>query len=318
MINRDEKFLYPDIRTQEIPTQTPAIPGQVNQVAQTYGNALNSALSQPRQSYGQYLANRTGPPATDIQRSQVGTDAINAINSLWGVGTPSNTYNQFTPQQVQNYMQAYPQWNTQAPAAEAQAIRMFQAGQMDPGATPQGFNVNQILDTQGAYDASLAEADRRFKTTLMPALQESFGSKGLRYSSDFANAGARAYGDIQAQLGTQAARDQLAARQKVGDIGVQRAQLLGQFGAQDTALAQANQAKDFQEFLRMQPDSMYPAAQQFLGTRPIYPNVVTGGSPTLTQNPSQLDAVNQYLQAITNIAGAVPTVKNIWSDVFGS
>lgn len=235
-----------------------------------------------------------------------------------------------------------------------------------------------ITDTEGAYGKSLDAANRQFTQYLLPQMLESYGRRGGRYSSAIADAGARSYGDIQANLGAEAAKARIAAteanagrvltadeglaarvlaanegysnrklsagesfanrsltanetyaqriaaaneaaqaRKQTAALAALQARMggattLSNIGIGNTALAQANQAKDYQEFLRYQPDAYFGAAQNFLNTRPIYPQVITGGQPVLTQNPSQLDAVNQYLNAISNIAPAVSTAANLF------
>lgn len=329
MINRETGFQYPDIRTFDVPPLTPGIPGQVGKVADTYGNLINQKLQNPSAAYGDYVLNRTGPAATDIQPDEAVTGAVSALNSLWGLPTRkpgrAATLGKKPTAQELSSKHAINADSELGKAIMADAGKdggiaaSYGYGAGDPG-TPDsfepaaGFNINDVLaGPENAYRASLDEANRQFSTYLLPQLKESFGKRGLRYSSAIADAGARAYGDIQANLGTKAAEAKLGVNRDVLNAGLNRAQILNQIGIGNTALRQQNQAKDYQEFLRTQPDAFFNAAQAFLGTRPIYPQVVTGGQPVLTQNPSQLDSANQYLDAISRIVSAIPAATAIFS-----
>lgn len=63
MINRKQEWQIPPINAQEVPTQTPQIPGQVQDIAGRVAGNLRRDLAQPQQAYSQFVANRTGPTA---------------------------------------------------------------------------------------------------------------------------------------------------------------------------------------------------------------------------------------------------------------
>lgn len=349
MINRETGFQVPPIQTAQVPTDTPAVAPAVNQVAGTYGSQISQRLQNPYQSYGDYVAKRGGGAPTDIAPDAATTSAVQALNALWGIKSPSTGGTpgaSFSPKALNyaatNFANYFP-GGVGHPNARAnwdalpQYLKDQSLGAVGEGGTPGGapdtgidFNIGHVLnspgavDTEGAYNKSLEAADRQFKQYLLPQLLESFGNRGLRFSSAVTEAGAKSYGDLQANLGAQAAQARVAAqeaaagRKQAANLGVlgagtTRANTLANIGVGGTALSQANRAADYQDFLRFQPDAAYSAAQGFLGTRPIYPQVITGGQPVLTQNPSQLDAVNQYLNAISNIGPAVSKTLGMFS-----
>ena len=270
MINRSQSFKYPDIKTKDIGTMTPSIPSLVDSVAQTYGGNIGTGLAAPQMEFGQWMKGRRGQGLRD---------------------RAYELYPQFTGYD-----------DTQIPFFAQEAART--AGPLDPLdlnvpkqlGEAEGMYRNLPVTVDDAYKASLDEGDRRFKTYGLPEINEQFGKRGLRYSTAIADAGAREYSDIQSKYGSEAAKAKIDAT-KVGAGG------LASIGGIIQAINESNAARKYAEFLRFQPDAYYGAAQNFIGTKPIYPNVVTGGAPIVQNNPSQLDGANEYLNAIKQLSG---------------
>ena len=290
-------------------------------------------------SFQEFLRTNTAKSPTDISpASEIGT----ASRYLQG-GSPLATRKRVPNQAAaeafaQHWWPNYTGgWNTLPAGLQNEALEATM-DEMDDFSNPNVINLDAFrntpvpgaVDTQSIYDTALSRGNRQFQEYLLPQLIEKFGTKGLRYSTDLGRAASRSYGDLTAQILEQAAQADVTAREAAAgrvmtgreqELGAQRLTLeqanaaeaarrgsatgLSNIGAIINALNESNLQRNYQEFLRFQPDAYYGAAQSFLGTRPISPNLITGGQPIFTQQPSQLDAVNEYLRAIANISGTV-------------
>lgn len=176
-------------------------------------------------------------------------------------------------------------------------------------------NVIGKTDTSGAYKASLDEANRQFNTRLLPQLLESFGARGGRYGSDVARAGANAYGDLQARLGTQAAQSDIAAQEAYAGRELSGS---GIYGQQLASLAQVlnlmanlrnvDKQYSYQDYAKNQPETYYNNARSFLDLKPIFPETIVGPSSIYQEKPNIWDyigRIQQHLQGDASIFGSV-------------
>lgn len=170
------------------------------------------------------------------------------------------------------------------------------------------------VDTGSIFDAMQAATQRNIRETAIPSLQESFGVRGGRYGSDFANAVTKYIADAMAGIGVERAKAGVGAgeaaagrRLSASDIINRLAGTLGNIGQGAEARGAGNINRAIAEFLRMQqaPGAEYfGAAQQFAQTPPIFPQIAQGTS-AYQPGISWLDVANtvaKLAQSGTSIA----------------
>ena len=177
-------------------------------------------------------------------------------------------------------------------------------------------NIPGATDVSPIYGQGLDFINRQFSQYLLPEILEKFGRRGLRYSSDVANAAARTYGDITSQFGLEtaksgvAAQESAAGRQMTGqDLSSRRAGALANIGQLFAGMNEADFGRTYQEYLRSQPESYFAAAQNIIGS----PRAQTV-APGTTELPSTLDQVSEGVGAIERLARSG---VNIYDILFG-
>ena len=226
------------------------------------------------QQYGSFLSQKLGQPSMGFADYLKGIDLSTAPTSL------------------------------QASPELGQAAGMFRQAPNIPGPT----------DTSAIFQTLLSQGNRSFQQYGLPQILESFGRRGGRYGSDVANAGARSYGDMMAQIISQSAqadigaKEAYAGRQMTGEqLGTQRAGGLANIGQILQAIQEANIGRTRQDYQLQSPENYMQAAQSFLGTQPIFPQTLVGPAAIAKEMPNfwdYLGRVQQHAQGDAQIAGA--------------
>ena len=183
------------------------------------------------------------------------------------------------------------------------------------------------VDTGSIFDAMQSQAQRNIRETAIPSLQESFGVRGGRYGSDFANAVTKYIADTMGNIGIERAKAGVGAgeaaagrRLSASDIINRIAATLGQIGQGGEARAGGNIQRAIAEFLRMgqAPGAEYfGAAQQFAQTPPIYRQAVAGPTPTYQPGISWLDVANTVAKLAQSGAGIAAVACWIAAAIYG-
>ena len=182
------------------------------------------------------------------------------------------------------------------------------------------------VDTGSIFDAMQSATQRNIRETAIPSLQESFGVRGGRYGSDFANAVTKYIADAMAGIGVERAKSQVgageaAAGRRLGaaDIINRLAGTLGGIGQGAEQRGAGNIQRQLAEFLRMSqaPGSEYfGAAQQFAQTPPIFPQIVQGES-AYRPGISWLDVANTVAKLVQSGAGVAAAACWIAAAIYG-
>jgi len=162
--------------------------------------------------------------------------------------------------------------------------------------------VGEPVDVNSIYDAVLSEAQRGLQRTGIPQIKEQFGARGGRYGSDIATAIANAIGDMTSKVETGRAQAQVGERQAAKGRQISGAQALTGIGGAQANIGQSQEGLDtqnlmrrFQEFLRMNQApgaELFGTAQNFINTKPIFPETVGGPAPAIEKGISWLDVAN--------------------------
>lgn len=246
------------------------------------------------------------PPFPEIKTiNPLTTNTVPYVNMM------TKVYGDFLSSKLGNPIMSFDEYLASNPLPQLQDQQQFDTALSNLGNRPQ---VAPKTDTRGAYDAALAEGDRRFRNVGLPSILESFGARGARYGSDVARAGANAYGDLQAALGTRAAEADIAASENFAN------RLLAgdsQFGNQMSQIAQilnmmanlrdVDKRYAYSDFLKDQPETYMGQAGSFLNTQPIFPNVIVGPGAIYQEKPNiwdYLGRIQQHVQGDASIAGS--------------
>lgn len=266
-----DKFRYPDIKYQ---TQAPITP--------------TAGISKITDRYGDFL------------------DAF-----LTGNGVPGQSFDSYVSSMQGGY--------NASPGAVKQSPYLDEAAGVARGVVSGLGDMRETgapVNTRPLYDASLANIQRQFDTKLLPQLKESLGARGARYGTDIIRQGANTYGDLQKQIEVEAAKSEIGAQEaargrrlSAADITGRQAPTFANIGALVQALSESNRKFAYEtDYARQNPMTYFPFAQNYINTRPIFPQIVTGGPPTYLPEETYADYAQQSSGTLKNVAGAAGSV----------
>lgn len=167
------------------------------------------------------------------------------------------------------------------------------------------------VDTSMFYDAAKSNLQNEFDRFLYPKLKESLGLRGARYGTDIVRQGGETYGDLSKQINVEAAKSGIASQEAArgrrlgaADITGRQAPTLANIASIVQALSEANRKFAFEtDYAREDPRSYFPALQNYINSRPIFPQILAGGQPTYIPEWTVGDQMEQLSRIYGNVGG---------------
>lgn len=244
------------------------------------------------------------PPFPEMRQiNPLTTNTVPYVNMM------TRLYGDFIQRKLQNPVMSFDEYLQQNPVAPVP-----QAGDYEYALNSlrQRPSVEGPTDTKAAYDAASAAAERNFQTRAMPSILESFGARGGRYGTDVARAIANSYGDVQANLGAAAAKDQIQAQEAYAgrkltadQTYAQQMAMIGQIAKLFSDIQNTNKQYSYADYLKNQPETYLQGARSMLDIQPIFPQTVIGPTGFYQEKPNIWDYIGRIQQHVGNDASII-------------